>query len=233
MIERSGSLFLILSFVFFFSAFSFGQSEIQHWHHRGAQSEFGTGTDSDAWYRRPIPPVGAPVIVAILDSGVDTGHADLRTHLWTNPGELPGNGKDDDGNGFVDDVFGWNFIGGPDGQSVLKESYEVTRVYARERAKWEGVDPGSLRGKRKEAYEAYLARKELIESKREAARQNVDEVELTRDLVLEAIEAARAVMGRDSLDVERLEQSADERAQMAAVIIRNIEEQGVPVPDLD
>jgi len=71
------------------------------------------------------------VVVAIVDSGVDTAHVDLRDQLWTNPGETPGNGLDDDGNGYVDDVHGWNFLGGADGRNVEHETYEVTRLYSR------------------------------------------------------------------------------------------------------
>jgi subtilisin family serine protease len=70
------------------------------------------------------------VVVAIIDSGVDTAHADLRPVLWRNPGEVPGTGRDDDGNGYVDDVHGWNFIGGPDGRNVDADTYELTRLYA-------------------------------------------------------------------------------------------------------
>lgn len=52
-----------------------------------------------------------PVIVAVIDSGVDTLQEDLKPILWRNPGEIPGNGIDDDKNGYVDDYFGWNFLG--------------------------------------------------------------------------------------------------------------------------
>src|SRR5580765_4401955 len=69
------------------------------------------------------------VIVAIIDSGVDTTHEDLRAVLWHNPGEIPGNGIDDDKNGYVDDVYGWNFLGGRDGRNVEKDSYEAARVF--------------------------------------------------------------------------------------------------------
>jgi subtilisin family serine protease len=83
------------------------------------------------------------VLVAIIDNGIDTTHADLRANLWTNPKEVGGNGKDDDNNGFVDDVHGWNFIGGKDGQDVHWDTFEVTREYARchNKAAASGVPP--------------------------------------------------------------------------------------------
>ena len=52
----------------------------------------------------------AGVVVADIDSGVDYNHEDLAANIWTNPGEIPNNGIDDDGNGYVDDVRGWNFV---------------------------------------------------------------------------------------------------------------------------
>jgi subtilisin family serine protease len=52
------------------------------------------------------------IVIAIIDSGIDLTHEDLQGRLWINPDEIPGNGIDDDGNGFVDDVHGWNFLGG-------------------------------------------------------------------------------------------------------------------------
>ncbi len=70
------------------------------------------------------------VVVAVIDGGVDIEHEDLVDVLWVNEGEIPGNGKDDDGNGYVDDVHGWNFIGGRDGSHVHHDTYEVTRLYA-------------------------------------------------------------------------------------------------------
>lgn len=69
------------------------------------------------------------VLVAVIDSGVDTLHEDLKDILWTNTKEIPGNGIDDDHNGYVDDIHGWNFIGGKDGTNVKDDSQEEARVY--------------------------------------------------------------------------------------------------------
>ena len=70
------------------------------------------------------------VIVAVIDNGVDTAHAALRPRLWNNPRETAGNGRDDDNNGYVDDIYGWNMIGGADGRNVDKDTYEVARLAA-------------------------------------------------------------------------------------------------------
>jgi subtilisin family serine protease/glutamine cyclotransferase len=59
-----------------------------------------------AWDRT----TGTEIVIGDIDTGIDTSHVDLAANLWTNPGEISGNGIDDDGNGFIDDVHGWNFV---------------------------------------------------------------------------------------------------------------------------
>ncbi len=97
------------------------------------------------------------VIVAVIDSGIDTLHEDLKSVLWKNPGEIPGNGIDDDKNGYVDDIYGWNFIGGNDGKNVEQDSYEAARVYHKFKTKFEGkeVDPSTLRKEEAFQYEMW------------------------------------------------------------------------------
>lgn len=78
------------------------------------------------------------VIVAVIDGGVDYFHEDLKDVMWTNPGEVEGNGKDDDNNGYIDDIHGWNFIGGSNGISVEHDNLELTRLYRDLGKKFEG-----------------------------------------------------------------------------------------------
>lgn len=77
----------------------------------------------------------AEIVVAVIDGGTDINHPDLVQNIWHNPGEIPFNGKDDDGNGYTDDSVGWNFIGGADGGMVEEDNLEITRlvrVYSKE-----------------------------------------------------------------------------------------------------
>ena len=53
---------------------------------------------------------GNDVVIGVIDSGVDWAHEDLAANMWTNAGEIPGNGMDDDGNGYIDDYRGWDFV---------------------------------------------------------------------------------------------------------------------------
>ena len=84
------------------------------------------------------------VIVAVIDSGVDTAHEDLKSILWKNTKEIAGNGIDDDKNGYIDDVYGWNFLGGRDGRSVEQDSYEAARVYHKYKNTWQGKDISTM-----------------------------------------------------------------------------------------
>src|SRR6476646_10287054 len=104
------------------------------------------------------------VIVAVIDSGIDTTHEDLKDILWTNPKEIPGNGIDDDNNGYVDDVHGWNFLGGRDGRNVKEDSYEAARVYHKFKAHFENVtDPSTLSKEDQDLYKMWSrAKKDVV-----------------------------------------------------------------------
>ena len=80
-----------------------------------------------------------PIIVAVMDGGVDTSHLELKIKLWTNPKEITNNGVDDDKNGYVDDVHGWNFLGGKDGQNIDKAADEKSRIYHKFKAQFENI----------------------------------------------------------------------------------------------
>ncbi len=110
------------------------------WHLKDKTKDGYYGISLDKAYEFVKGKKSQTVLVAVIDSGIDTTHEDLKPVLWVNPKEIPGNGMDDDKNGYVDDIHGWNFIGGKDGRNLKEDSYEVARVYHRYKAKFEKLE---------------------------------------------------------------------------------------------
>ncbi|WP_430411019.1 S8 family peptidase [Kordia sp.] len=100
------------------------EKELHTWGHKDLITDTIPGMSVDKAYAEIIKgKKGKKVIVAVLDSGIDIDHEDLDDVIWTNKKEIPNNGKDDDKNGYVDDIHGWNFLG-----DSYNENMEKTRI---------------------------------------------------------------------------------------------------------
>ncbi|MEP7322263.1 MAG: peptidase S8, partial [Saprospiraceae bacterium] len=85
--------------------------ELKGWQLEGSNSKRPGTSINDVYKNFLKNKPGFEVIVAVIDGGVDVNHEDLKQNIWVNPKEIAGNGIDDDHNGYIDDVHGWNFIG--------------------------------------------------------------------------------------------------------------------------
>lgn len=100
------------------------ENELKRWSHLDLIKDSIPGMSVDKAYAELLQgKTGKKVIVGVVDSGVDIEHEDLKGVIWTNPKEIPGNGIDDDKNGYIDDINGWNFLG-----DVVNENLEMTRI---------------------------------------------------------------------------------------------------------
>jgi len=100
------------------------EKDLQRWSHLDLVKDTVPGMSVDKAYAEILKgKKGNKVIVAVVDSGVDIEHEDLKSVVWTNPKEIAGNNKDDDNNGFIDDIHGWNFLG-----DANNEQLELTRI---------------------------------------------------------------------------------------------------------
>ncbi len=147
---------------------------------------------------------GQTIIVAVLDSGVDYLHEDLKDIMWVNPGEIPDNGKDDDGNGYIDDIHGWSFLGGPDGKNVEHETLELTREYARLSKKYSGTNGANLSGEAKKEFEYYQQIKEDFEEAREKMQGIKEQIEGQFAKAEAAFAAVQKAIGKKSFTEDDL-----------------------------
>src|SRR5687767_6577944 len=139
----TGSLMIVMALI---STTTFAQTSIKEslpngWHLQDRATSGAYGISLDKAYQLVKGKKSKTVVVAVIDSGIDTAHEDLKAVLWRNPKEIPRNGKDDDNNGYTDDVYGWNFIGGKDGRNVKQDSYEGARVYHKLKNKYGDIVP--------------------------------------------------------------------------------------------
>lgn len=148
------------------------------WHLRsfGQDGVYGAAVYDAYDYLKGREP-GRKVVVAVIDGGVDITHEDLKGNVWVNEREIPGNGIDDDGNGYVDDVYGWNFLGTPDGGTVKEISAETDRYYVWLKNHFEGVDTNRLSRKDRELYRYYTGKLPEI-SRLADAEKNYAEVKV-------------------------------------------------------
>ncbi|MEN9699636.1 MAG: hypothetical protein RLZZ301_834 [Bacteroidota bacterium] len=98
---------------------------------------YGTGATKAYEMLNAAGKKSSTIIVAVIDSGVETDHPDLQSVIWTNEDEVPNNGIDDDHNGYIDDIHGWSFLGGAT-QDIDKEAMEMARMYRVESAYFKG-----------------------------------------------------------------------------------------------
>lgn len=100
------------------------ESDLKRWSHLDLIKDTVPGMSVDRAYAELLKKrKGTKVIVGVIDSGVDIDHPDLKGRIWTNTKEIPNNKIDDDKNGYVDDVNGWNFLG-----EATAMNLELTRI---------------------------------------------------------------------------------------------------------
>lgn len=152
------------------------EAELKTWYHKNYQKDnvFGVNTDAAYQFFESKGLKSQPVIVGVLDSGVEVDHPGLVKNMWTNTKEIPGNGIDDDKNGYVDDVHGWNFLGNKKGD-VNIDNMEVTRIVKKYKPIFEGSNSAENKAnqtKMPDEFQSYMESKQIFNTKSIEARQN-------------------------------------------------------------
>ena len=195
------------------------KDELKTWPHRDLLSTGYPGISLEKAYNALKGRKAQTVIVGVVDSGVDINHEDLKSIIWTNPKEIPNNGIDDDKNGYVDDVHGWNFLG-----EINQENLEYVRILK----KGNTNDPDYKRAEEKydkefkdatEKIELYSQIRERIAQsdaliqkhlgKKEYTAEDLDKIDTSSLQLLGAVRGMKYLLGNDVTVKETLEELSD------------------------
>ena len=191
------------------------ENELKRWSHLDLDKDSIPGMSVDKVYSELLKgKTSTPVIVGIVDSGVDIEHEDLKSVIWTNKKEIPGNKIDDDKNGYVDDIHGWNFLG-----NITKENLEYERI---------------LMDKKLVDETTYLKAKAINDGKIEEANQTKFQIELALNGTKKADEKLAKLLGKPTYTAEELDaiDSKDPEVVQSIAIMKQMLAYGLSVADL-
>lgn len=176
------------------------ESDLKRWSHLDILTDTVPGMSVDKAYAQLLNnKKGTTVIVGVIDSGVDIDHPDLKSVVWTNSKEIPGNNIDDDNNGYIDDVHGWNFLG-----LSNDENLEITRLIKK-------GDDGS---------EAYRKMKADYDAKYQEALASKQQV----DFIFAANKAVQTHLKKDNYTIEELNAitSSDQMVNQGKMVMTQV-----------
>lgn len=190
---------------------SFSEKEIQNWSHADLATDSIPGISLAKAYEFLKDKEGVPVIVAVTDSGTDISHEDLKNNIWVNPKEIADNGKDDDKNGFVDDMHGWNFLG-----DSYDETLELTRVYRKLKTKYEGKKRIEVKDKDLNDYRFFKNLEKEYEENLEESKQGQDKYTQYQKMILDLDFAMKQLTGKEEYTIEDVKNANSQFPQINA-----------------
>lgn len=198
--------------------------DLMTWYHKDFATTKVYGVNTENAYKflesKGLKP--KTVVVGVLDSGVQVDHPGLVKNIWSNPNEVPNNGKDDDNNGYIDDVHGWNFIGGAKADTDV-DNMEVTRVVAKYKPVFEGDDSAKNKAnqaKMPEEFAMYMKSKEKFSKNSLEGKQGLQ----MYTMIDEAIPTMVKLLNGKTFNAETLKglKAADQKEAMALQVMGQI-----------
>ena len=180
-------------------------AQLKSWSYTDLASDTIPGMSVDKAYVKLIPNLkGTKVIVAVIDSGVDIEHEDLKNVIWTNTNEIPNNGIDDDKNGYIDDVHGWNFLG-----DIVGENLEFVRIIKRYNAVFDGKSSADIEESEKDIFNLYESAKSEYNKEHKEIKANYDRYTQMLKQVTVSHDAISKKVGKEDYNAEDLAAISD------------------------
>lgn len=172
------------------------------------------GMQTEAAYKMVQKRTPKTVVVAIIDSGMDIEHEDLQGKIWVNEKEIPGNGIDDDGNGYIDDVHGWNFLGNAKGENQNYARLEMARIYADLAPKYENINEETDKIADPEEYALFKEVRDEIQERRAEYEPYLGQMDQIKMLIAQVPVMVGAQIGKTNYTLKDLNKWKPKDAEM-------------------
>ena len=184
----------------------FTETERKNWQHKDIIEDTVPGISLDKAYRDLIKSKrGETIVVAVIDTKLDRFHEDIANNIWLNTNEVPDNGIDDDQNGYVDDVHGWNFLGNLSGEDVAYQNMESTRIIRKYTKKFLDVLPKDVPGHEKKEYELFQKAKRIHEREFSELKKTSDLIDSLNNIFWKDRDFLRDYLGVQKLSLPLLD----------------------------
>ncbi|NQX82737.1 MAG: S8 family serine peptidase [Flavobacteriaceae bacterium] len=178
------------------------ENEMNNWMHLDLAKDTIPGLSTEKAYKFLEGKKSINTIVAVLDSGLDIEHEDLMSITWVNEDEIAGNNIDDDKNGYIDDINGWNFLGGEGVDAP--EQLEMTRIVAKYQSQFEGKTKEEVSEEDKENYDLYTELAGKIKERVEKAGFQSEFYTKMKQTFINSNDSIVKLLGKDKYSVEDL-----------------------------
>lgn len=204
------------------------EEEVRNWPHMDILKDSVPGMSLQKAYDFLADKKGEKVIVAIIDSGIDINHEDLKDMIWVNTKEIPNNGKDDDKNAYVDDLNGWNFLGSKKGNAYA-EQLEMTRMVKKLTPKFEGKLPAQIDAKDLTEYTLFVKLSNEIKDRKAKAYESKMQYENYYNSIQETHLKVSSLLKKENYTLAELDSLGTAHEDMQAdlyILMRIVDTEG-------
>jgi len=179
------------------------EADIQNWPHTDIFTDSVPGMSLAKAYDFVKNKQGKTVIVGVIDSGIDVEHEDLKDVAWVNKDEIANNGKDDDNNGYVDDIHGWNFLGGEKGQAI-PEQLEMTRMVKKWMPRFDGKSADSISEGDKADFDLFVKLRKIIDEKNTSAKNQIAQYSGIKEFASNTYDTIQKALAGKEINLENI-----------------------------
>jgi len=223
-------VYVLLLIYFSCAAQGFAQEKPKDWYNLDFRVETNRGISIDQLYTVIDSTELKEVVVAVIDNGVDIDHEDLKEAIWLNQDEIPNNDLDDDNNGYVDDIHGWNYLGNPSGENIDHANLELTRMYRAYLEKFESVDVDTLQEEEIDEFASFKEIESAFQQETRKLKNEFDQYAQLSALYTGALSYMKEKLGTSELTFNQLiaydTESSDEEQVVEFLLMA--EKEGLP-----